>query len=86
MIQTNEDIVLRFFEAINFLILTKKMRGFATFPRQYAIDRRNFAKLKESPSSGIFKVVWLSYLVQDYGISAYWLLTGEGALLQKANS
>ena len=34
--------------------------------------------LEKDPSRDIFQPAWLTYLVEDYGVSAQWLLTGVG--------
>ena len=34
--------------------------------------------LEKNPESDIFQVAWLKYLIDDYGLSAHWLLTGQG--------
>lgn len=77
---TNEAITARFFEALDALKVTGQMRGTGTFARRYGINRRNLYTLRRRPSSGIFKPVWLAYLVADYGVDARWLLTGEGGV------
>ncbi len=37
--------------------------------------------LEKDPSRDIFQAAWLTYLVNDYGVSATWLLTGRGDIL-----
>lgn len=79
----SQKIIQRFFDAIYFLKAEKRIRGKATFTREYGIDRWNFNKLEKNPSSDIFQPAWLTYLVRDYGISARWLLTGKGDIMSK---
>ena len=74
------DIVSRFFEAVDALILCRQFRGVATFARHYWIDRRNLSKLRRDPSRGIFRAEWLAVLVADWHVSPRWLLTGEGGI------
>lgn len=71
-------IVERFFSVIDLLIQEKKIRGVQTFTNRYGINRRNFLSLRSDKSRNIFQVCWLGYLVNDFGIDAHWLLTGEG--------
>lgn len=80
--EDSQKIVKRFFEALYFLIDTKQIRGKQTFTRMYCINRWNMNKLEKKPESDIFQVSWLTYLVNDFGISAKWLLTGIGKLKQ----
>ena len=74
------DIVLRFFEAVDALVLVRKLRGVSTFARLYGIDRRNLSKLRRDPSRGIFRAEWLAVLVADWHVSPRWLLTGDGGI------
>lgn len=78
----NKDIVLRFFEALKYLKENKIIRGKQTFTNRYGINRWNLNTQQKEPNRNMFQAVWLSYLVIDYGISAHWLLTGEGKIMQ----
>lgn len=78
MASSNEEIVKRFFEAIQKLKSDKIIRGKKTFTDKYGINRWNFNTLEKEPKRAIFQPEWLSFLVSDYGVSAGWLLTGEG--------
>lgn len=71
-------IIARFFLVLEELKERKVIRGISTFTERYGINRRNLYKLWREPSSKIFNPVWLTYLVNDYDVSAMWLLTGEG--------
>ena len=78
---SDKDIIIRFFGVIRWLISEKRIRGIATFTNRYGINRRNFQQLeKDLAKLGVFKPCWLSYLVNDYGISADYLLTGNGKI------
>ena len=78
----SQEIVKRFFQALYLLIESKKIRGKQTFTRQYGINRWNMNRLEKQPESNIFQVCWLTYLVEDYGVSAKWLLTGKGGVYE----
>ena len=52
--------------------------GKKTFTDRYGINRWNLNTLQKEPQRDIFQAAWLAYLVRDYGVSAHWLLTGEG--------
>lgn len=71
-------IVRRFFDALQRLKADRKIRGKQTFTRKHEINRWNMNTLEKDPSRDIFQAAWLTYLVEDYGVSPQWLLTGRG--------
>ncbi|MDR3245004.1 MAG: hypothetical protein LBT50_01065 [Prevotellaceae bacterium] len=78
--EESQKIVARFFEAIYALKETKIIHGKMNFTERYGINNRNFWLLEQDKSRDIFQVSWLSYLVNDYGISPEWLITGKGEM------
>ncbi len=79
----SQEVVKRFFEALNMLKTTKKIRGKQTFANAYGINRRNLWSLEKNSQSDRFQTAWLTYLVRDFNVSATWLLTGKGEILNK---
>lgn len=79
--EDSQAIIRRFFEALYYLKANRVIRGKATFTREHGIDRWNLSKLEKDPSRDIFQPAWLYYLVKDYGVSATWLLTGRGEII-----
>ena len=84
--EDSQKVIKRFFQALLYLKETKVIRGRQTFTRTYGINRWNMSTLEKNPRSDIFQVAWLTYLVQDYGVSAQWLLTGRGEMMSKVVS
>lgn len=78
--EEQNNIVGRFFEALDWLKASRRIRGVKTFTDRYGIHRRSLQRLRETPGTNDFKAAWLTYLVVDFGISAQWLLTGEGPM------
>ncbi|MCL1937219.1 MAG: hypothetical protein FWF52_02350 [Candidatus Azobacteroides sp.] len=81
--EEGQKVVERFFEAIFDLKRRKIIRGKQTFTRRYGINNRNFWLLEQDKSRDILQVAWLSHLVEDFDISAEWLLTGKGKMYTK---
>lgn len=79
----SQRIVARFFEALQRLKDDRKIRGKQTFTREYNINRWNLNTLEKDHSRDIFQPAWLTYLVEGYGVSALWLLTGKGDFYRK---
>lgn len=77
--EEHDLIVGRFFEALAWLKAAKQLRGVKTFCDRYGIHRRTLRRIQQTHSLD-FRAAWLTYLVKDYGISAQWLLTGEGQM------
>lgn len=81
--EDSQKVVKRFFEALYFLKREKVIRGKQTFTKLYGINRWNMNTLEKDPSRDIFQAAWLTYLVERYGVSARWLLTGQGEIMEK---
>lgn len=78
-----KQIMQRFYVALDTIIAMKRIRGVQTYCRLYNIDRRNFLAQKKDLDRGWFQVSWLYPMVKEYGISAKWLLTGYGKMLDE---
>lgn len=74
----SQEIVRRFFQALDRLKADKVIRGKQTFTLRYGINRWNMHTLQNNPASNIFQAAWLLYLVRDFHISPLWLIAGEG--------
>lgn len=72
---------LRFFQALDFLVETKKIKNKKEFTDRYNLNRGNMNSVKINAEKHAIRPVWLTYLCRDYGVSAKWLLTGRGAIV-----
>jgi len=80
--KTSLEINERFFEAVALLKQQKVLSGLYEFSTKYHVVRGNLYTIK-SQKNGAVKAEYLHYLVRDYGISAEWLLTGEGNVFKQ---
>lgn len=78
-----QQIVIRFYIAINELINRKELRGVQTFTKKYDIDRRAFKRIEANPQMKSFDCGWLNYLVKDFNVNPEWILTGRGAMFKE---
>ena len=77
------EITNRFFEAISCLAQKKVIRGLQTITRRYDMNYWNTCTLRSNPSGCVLKPQYIHRLVVDYGISAEWIITGEGEMFKK---
>ena len=67
----------RWFQAYQDLLQTGRVSQ-RQMCRELKVDRRNFSQQEKDHTRRILRVEWLSHLVINYGVSAEWLLTGNG--------
>lgn len=60
-----------------------KIKRIAIFCQDHNINAPNLYRLKREPYRDAFQLEWLDILVQDYGISPEWLITGSGSMFKK---
>ncbi len=85
-----EHIQSRFFQAIDLLIESGKIKSLQSFCADYGLHRPKYSNLrtraKDNTKIGtgykFIDIDSLAYLVQDFGISADWLLTGKGGMFR----
>lgn len=79
----SQKIINRFFQALYFLKAQHIIRGKQTFTTKFEINRWNMNTLEKDMTRDIFQPAWLTYLVEEYNISAEWLLTGRGEIMER---
>lgn len=77
----SQKIIKRFFEALYYLKSERIIKGKQTFTAKFKINRWNMNTFEKDMSRDIFQPAWLAYLVDEYGVSATWLLTGRGDII-----
>jgi len=81
--ESTVNISKRFFEALHALIQRGDLAGKQTFTNQYGIDRWNMNRVEKDPEKLSVQMTWIAHLVKDYGVSARWVLTGQGKMFSK---
>ena len=79
----SQKVISRFFQALYYLKAQHIIRGKQTFTSKFEINRWNLNSLEKDMSRDIFQPAWLAYLVEEYNVSAEWLLTGRGDIMSK---
>lgn len=86
-----QAIQSRFFQAIDLLIESNKIKSLQSFCTDYGLHRPKYSNLRtrskdENRVGTGYKFIdidSLSYLVSDFGISSDWLLVGKGGMFRK---
>lgn len=78
--QIDQQVVGRFFEALDALKDRKDIRGIQTYCTKYNINKRNLYTQRHKPEIQIMHFDWLVPMVTEYGVSSLWLLTGLGKM------
>lgn len=72
-------ITTNFFNAIDILVASGRMRGLGTFTTRHDINRWNFITVKKNPTSSVLKPEWIYMLCNDFDISLEWIFFGTGS-------
>ena len=83
-----KEIQARFFQAVDMLIESGKIKSLQAFCDQYGLHRpkysniRSYSKDQTKLGTGykFIDIDALAYLVGDYGVSSDWLLLGKGGM------
>lgn len=76
--EIDKKVIGRFYEALEVIISRRAVGGIQPYCELYGIDKRNLYAQRKNPDVAHFHFDWILPMVTTYGISATWLLTGEG--------
>lgn len=80
--QTGVDITDRFFTAVAVLSDYKYFRGMKGFCEENGLNRTVMVVLKSDPENHVLKPELINLICDKYGISAEWLIRGEGEMFR----
>lgn len=78
-----QTVVDRFFEAFEALKAAHRTNT-QQFCREMGADKRNFYKKRRQTGDTSMTTAWLTFIVERYGVSPLWLLTGNGEMFERA--
>lgn len=76
-------VVERFFDAVESLIACGRMKNYQEFIDRYGIIKSKFYDARRNKERKLLQISWLAYLINDYGVSAEWLMTGKGKMFHQ---
>lgn len=79
--QDGVDITKRFFNVIQ-LLKDQGRLNLYSYSTTYDINRWNLITIRDNPSISVLKPEYLVPLVNDFEVSAEWLLTGKGKIFK----
>jgi hypothetical protein len=72
------EIIGRFYEVLDYLLETKKVKSYYDFAIKYDIPRNSLTVLKAEPTRNLFRARWVTILLRDFNVSADYIFLGEG--------
>ena len=81
--QITLEINYRFFEAVDYLVATKRVKGLKTLSTQWGVSRFALTWAKNHPSEKRLKIEYLYYISRDYNVSLNWLFFGKGEMIEQ---
>jgi hypothetical protein len=86
LLPENMAVHARFNRVFDYLIESGALKNTAEFVKRYNLHYGNFLKVRNTPEKNALPIAYLVFLVEDYGVSANWLLTGRGEMLVDSSS
>ncbi|WP_138481701.1 bacteriophage CI repressor [Dyadobacter bucti] len=77
------EIFERFNQVVDYLLKEKIMKSKYYFTNKYGLGATIFSLKSNSKTASLVPAAFLALLVKEFGVSAHWLLTGEGPMTYK---
>ena len=75
--------VARFFQAVDYLVETRRIRGLKTLATLWDVSRFSLTWSKNHPEEKRLKLEYIYYIARDYNISLNWLFFGKGEMIEQ---
>lgn len=76
-------IMDRYFIAVEACVKAKLLKNLTAYCADTGIEKNHFYIQRKDRTRGYFEVGWVAPLIRDCGISANWILTGNGTMFAK---
>lgn len=77
-------IMDRYFIAVEACHKAKLLKPLSAYFAEIGVFKNNFYIQRKDRNRGYFEVGWITPLIRDCGISAKWILTGQGTMFVPA--
>ncbi|MBQ2417237.1 MAG: hypothetical protein II282_03475 [Alistipes sp.] len=78
----DQQIVSRFYQAVDALYALGEIHRIRELERDMGVNHGNFYQQRKDFTRRTLRPSWLRHLVVVYGVSADWLLIGEGRMFR----
>lgn len=78
------DIMERFFIAVEACHKANLLKPLSNYFAEIGVFKNNFYIQRKDRTRGYFEVGWITPLIRDCGVSASWILTGQGTMFVPA--
>jgi hypothetical protein len=83
-VKESKEVTDRFLLAFDALYYKGAIKNINAFCEKHDVSRSAIYSLIKERKTKWFRGEWLVFLARDYGVSAHWLLTGEGSMFEKS--
>lgn len=81
--RATEEVMERFFLAMETCKERKLLKSYRRYCISNGITTNCFFLQRKDRNRGFFEISWAVPLIEECGVSAYWMLTGKGTMFAK---